>query len=423
MLAAALAMSLRDVAAGVSSYASLSSPVNTLPSSQTCPADLLSTVCDVVTFVSPTRDDPWPEATDRAIILYLNGIDNQARVTGTLSSSFPSMAANPSTIDIANLQMAYTALQTVSFTSVIDRLRALQVFNSKFTAVLPFLDLSTNPHSLLTEAQLSRARVCVLLAQKDELLRRCLVATQAPDYRPSVTLNRFAAIKHPNRNMFRQLMRQLETVVSPTGDGFIAAFRSGHSGNRPWHVRSFVGEHGLDLGGLFNSSLTEAIEAAMSPLSYSPVPLFIPTPNNRAGSGSDRDKLTFHPEATTPAHSAMFKFLGQLIGVTIRLSFPVDVRLSRLFWKAVVGDVPTLSDLESVDSVFVEQMRRLSVPSPDPVLLQHLHMCVVMSDGSVKDLVTGGSSVPVTLATVPLYVQLATRARLEVCELRLFFYV
>jgi hypothetical protein len=42
-----------------------------------------------------------------------------------------------------------------------------------------------------------------------QVLRRCVFATQAPDQRPSVTLDRFLAMRRPSRNIFRQLMRQV----------------------------------------------------------------------------------------------------------------------------------------------------------------------------------------------------------------------
>jgi hypothetical protein len=180
-----------------------------------------------------------------------------------------------------------------------------------------------------------------------------------------------------------------------------------------------VGEHGLDLGGLFNSALTEAIEAAMGPASCAPVPLFVPTPNHRDATGRDRDRLTVHPQATTQQHVAMFRFLGHLIGVTIRLGFPIDLRLPRPFWKRLVGDVVTLSDLDYVDSAFVESIRRLQAAkaSGDETQLQHLSFVTVLSDGSVQPLVPNGSTIPVTLANVSQYVDAAVQARIDVSEL------
>jgi hypothetical protein len=249
------------------------------------------------------------------------------------------------------------------------------------------------------------------------------------------------------------------------------AMRSARMQNRPWHVRTFVGEHGLDLGGLFNSSLTEAIEAAMADSSVSPHPLFIPSPNSRHGTGSDQDKLVPNPSAVSPLHLAMFRFFGQLLGVTVRLSFPVDVRLPSLFWKAVVGESVTLQDLDRVDKAFVDALRSLdkqhcdgsacqgvvAVPGAGGVVEDaaggavrgegqawagagagvgagastvplaapgggstredpSLFHVITRSDGSVRELVPGGAlrPVPRTPAGIASYVRAAAAARLQV---------
>ena len=426
MLATAIARSLQEALPKGSDPASLAN------ATLQCPAELLDTVYDIMCFTNGGDSrgkgndavPGWSDACDRALVLFMNAMDSKSRQSGVAGNVYPSMVVIATPTDAKAMQSAHNCLQSVSVPTILRQAAKIQAFNHAFGAVFPFMDLTLSPSSLFTPSQLAKLRCSVILAQKDDILRRCISATQPPDFRPSVTLNRFAAIKHPNRNMFRQLMRQLEAVSAPGGDsqGYLHALRSAHSGNRPWHVRAFVGEHGLDLGGLFNSSLTEAIEAAMGPSSYTPVPLFLPTPNNTNGTGRDRDKLTFHPQAVTPQHLAMFRFLGQLIGVTIRLSFPVDVRLSPLFWRAVVNDKSpqTLQDLECIDIAFVEHMRRLqgAVATGDSSALEHLTMSTVLSDGTVHELVPRGSTVRVTLDKLPQYIELATAARLAVSNFR-----
>jgi hypothetical protein len=425
---------------------------------------IVSILTSLIHFVIPgpatgsSAAEVWSDVADRAIVVFLNAKFDK----DPSGSSFWHH-------DIDALRTSTACLSRLTVAQVCERVQQLLSFNKHLASVLPFVDLSGDHFSTFPGAALSRVRLLTLYCTKDELLKRCLAATQSPDQRPSVTLDRFLAMRRPSRNIFRQLMRQLGGANSVA----LQAMRSASMQNRPWHVRSFVGEHGLDLGGLFNSSLTEAVEAAVSPTSVIPTPLFIPSPNARCSSGRDQDKVVPNPSATTPLHLAMFRFFGQLLGVTVRLSYPIDLRLPSWFWKAVVGEHATLSDLERVDHAFVEAMKRLerrfggdcgaapaSVPAPAPAPaaapaaatadaaanaasgalpardvpadaaptaghgvagsasgrgeLPQLFYAVTLSDGSVKELLPGGAATPVHPHGVSRFVRLAVAARLQV---------
>lgn len=61
-----------------------------------------------------------------------------------------------------------------------------------------------------------------------------------------------------------------------------------------------------------------------------------------------------NPSATSPLHLAMLEFVGVLFGVALRTSFPLPLDLPPSLWKQVLGEQPSLADLEAVDKFCVQ---------------------------------------------------------------------
>ena len=136
--------------------------------------------------------------------------------------------------------------------------------------------------------------------------------------------------------------------------------------HRIWKVK-FIGESVDDVGGGYSESIAEMCEE----LQNGAVPILIPTPNGREETGVNRDCFILNPEATSPIHLNMFRFLGALLGIAIRSGSPVDLRLAPPVWKQLVGESLTLQDLSEVDSDYIQGLLYLQV---------HIHpFCVMVS--------------------------------------------
>lgn len=126
--------------------------------------------------------------------------------------------------------------------------------------------------------------------------------------------------------------------------------------HRIWKVK-FVGESVDDVGGGYSESIAEMCEE----LQNGAVPILIPTPNGREETGVNRDCFILNPEATSPIHLNMFRFLGVLLGIAIRSGSPVDLQLAPPVWKQLVGESLTLQDLSEVDSDYIQGLLYLQV--------------------------------------------------------------
>lgn len=83
------------------------------------------------------------------------------------------------------------------------------------------------------------------------------------------------------------------------------------------------------------------------------LPLFIVTPNGRDDTGTNRDCYIFNPNANSPLHLSMFRFLGILMGIAIRTGSPLSLNLAEPMWKQLAGMMLTPADLTEVDRDYV----------------------------------------------------------------------
>jgi hypothetical protein len=77
--------------------------------------------------------------------------------------------------------------------------------------------------------------------------------------------------------------------------------------------------------------------------------LFIPCPNSRSNTGSNRNKLILNPKFCGVAELDCCRVLGQLLGVAIRSKCCLDLDLAEGFWKSVLSYQLVASDLKSID--------------------------------------------------------------------------
>ena len=172
--------------------------------------------------------------------------------------------------------------------------------------------------------------------------------TQGKQHGPVIELNRLSVkrsrikggLAGPNglHSVFGQMSSKWS--VLSTDDLLLA--------HRVWKVK-FVGESVDDCGGGYSESIAEMCDE----LQNGSLPLLIQTPNGREDSGVNRDCFIFNPEATSPVHLNMFRFLGILLGIAIRSGSPIDINLAPPVWKQVAGMQLTLEDLSEIDSDYI----------------------------------------------------------------------
>ncbi|CAD6227584.1 GSCOCG00001264001-RA-CDS [Cotesia congregata] len=139
--------------------------------------------------------------------------------------------------------------------------------------------------------------------------------------------------------------------------------------HRVWKVK-FVGESVDDCGGGYSESIAEMCDE----LQNGSLPLFIPTPNGRDDSGTNRDCFLLNPVAKSQLHLSMFQFLGILMGIAIRTGSPLSLNLAEPIWKLLAGIALTPADLTEVDRDYVPGLLCIRDMDPDEKVFQTLEM-------------------------------------------------
>lgn len=151
------------------------------------------------------------------------------------------------------------------------------------------------------------------------------------------------------RSIFMQMFDQLYDSVPP---------RRLRQSRRPWRIE-FEGEGGQDAGGLFSESLSMLVDDIVNSCTH----LFCPSPNAAQLSGTHQDCVMPAPSACKPGDLAMFEFVGRLMGVGVRLGFPLPLRLPPLLWKQFVGAAADVHDLRSLDHKLFTHLQAVSTVS------------------------------------------------------------
>ena len=111
-----------------------------------------------------------------------------------------------------------------------------------------------------------------------------------------------------------------------------------------------MGESVDDCGGGYSESIAEMCDE----LQNGSLPLLVQTPNGRDDTGVNRDCFIINPAADSSLHLNMFRFLGVLMGIAVRMGSPINTNLASPIWKQLVGLPLSINDLSEVDSDYVQ---------------------------------------------------------------------
>jgi len=126
-----------------------------------------------------------------------------------------------------------------------------------------------------------------------------------------------------------------------------------------------------------------------------------------------------NPGASTDVQLKMMQFLGALMGMSFRSGILLDLNISRLVWKQIVGDEVTKDDLRDVDLIFVQELERIqkqsTVLSDEEFATEFKDytMSTMLSNDEVVDLTENGRTIPLARDKAVLFCEKALAARLE----------
>jgi len=172
---------------------------------------------------------------------------------------------------------------------------------------------------------------------------------------------------------------------------------------------TFVGEDGIDEGGLFREVITQMIHEIQSSL-------FIASPNSRNSQG--QELYVPNPARGSPSDLRQFEFIGRLVGGALLSSTVLSgVSWPSLVWKSLLGEPLEEADYRQVDSLSFDSTEALlhidenQIDSESFADIISLSFTTRTLDGQEVDLIPEGSLQPVTLANRHEYARLIAAYR------------
>ncbi|XP_076233389.1 E3 ubiquitin-protein ligase HERC2 [Calliopsis andreniformis] len=299
--------------------------------------------------------------------------------------------------------MEYDLVKDLPFTVLHNRLVLLHHFAELLCPCLPMFPITGS-------ISLSKLAPMLVYSIKEATFRKVVQATMVRDQQhgPVIELNRIqvkrargkGGLAGPDgiKSVFGQMVSKMSLLTQD-----VLFFP-----HRVWKVK-FVGESVDDCGGGYSESIAEMCDE----LQNGSLPLFIPTPNGRDDSGTNRDCFLLNPTADSPLHMNMFRFLGILMGVAIRTGSPLSLNLAEPVWKQLTGTTLTPADLTEVDRDYVPGLLCIRDMDPDEKVFQTLEMPFSTPSAVGHDVPLSNKYQKITPENKHEYVRLALNYRLH----------
>jgi hypothetical protein len=292
-------------------------------------------------------------------------------------------------------------------------MHALVLFNSQVNSNMEFFDLQLPPNRSVLVDGLRDCCDLVFSASKIGNWNQALQSTQQGENRVTINVNPMSAAtfqetgkvdEKANQTFWGQAFSQLRTRPSTM---FRIAF-----GGRAFKC-DYAGMRSIDAGGPYR----DVIERMSMDLMSSCCGLFLPSPNQIAQLGENRNCFVPNPAATSRLQLDQFEFLGKMMGLALRTRNLLNIRVTSVVWKALVGAPISLSDIEAIDVLSTNTLKALHLEEKSmPVELYNSEMAeikftVTGSDSKVHELCKGGRNKSLTYANRQEYAALVLNFR------------
>ncbi|CAF3050408.1 unnamed protein product [Rotaria sp. Silwood2] len=312
----------------------------------------------------------------------------------------------------------FTYLCNIPSVYIQTRIKVFYLLNIFLEKTLSKIDFTVPSGIGFIVDRIRSVRHCILFVTKFEIFNEALTKTAESSESSQVNI-KFDIVKaslaeHPEDSMFYQAYKQLYSDASRT-------FRRNND-DQVWKA-TYVGMFSDDQGGPYRDSVTRIC----ADLCSTRLPLFILCPNGRTNNGLNRDRWipnVFPPNRFMPVDiKNQYRFVGQLMGMSIRTKHYLDIRFPTLLWKQLIHEEVTIEDIEAIDiSSFaiinemeenMQKVKSLNECNDGDLnsncgylfssIMTELTFDVVSSTGQTYELIPGGFHIQITTANFEDY--------------------
>jgi len=184
-------------------------------------------------------------------------------------------------------------------------------------------------------------------------------------------------------------------------------------GEQAWKTK-LQSEGAIDAGGPYR----EVFSAIANEL-HSPNHLLALCPNGKFNIGQNRDKFLPKPSLHHAHDLELYKFLGVLIGITLRTKGNMVLNFPSMIWKAIINETPTIQDLEAIDSTAlraIDSIRKIDETGVDADMFSDIFFetfTTYLTDGTQVELIPGGRSIDLTFENRQQYCELVLQTQMH----------
>lgn len=349
-----------------------------------------------------------------------DGIDVRIRGLKIKSSCERDLGLNADVFQSSNL-VRYPRLQGTPPDILYRRALVIQRFINLLDSTLPHL-VPAWDYSLGTFNQIKSIKQFLLLSKRrSALITQCLKdsETSKPNFMPRLYINRRLAMEHRDNSSLDPTCKN--AVFNQVYEGLKPSDKFEKTLDYRWPARydqwwecKFIAEGIIDQGGGFRDSLADMSEELCPSSSECPMPLPFFTRTSNQGDFEARDYYV-----PTPSCKEFHKYewIGQLMGAALRGKDFLVLALPGLVWKQLIGEAVSWSkDFAAVDSVLVnllEAMENMDQETFEFRFGEELVYTTLLTDGSMVELIPGGSNVSVRYEDRSEFIRLVQKARME----------
>ena len=357
----------------------------------------------------------WTPSADNIILEYLNSISSEVE-----DSNF---FKNPSNLVLPKkfLEYKYSAiLKDFDLLDIQTRILLLHNFNKSLEELLPLINLRNKDIQSLG-AMLRKCSKYVFLGTKSPILEKVIANTTSHSgsgLPASFLLNNVTAMSsrdnaefEPSNSQccFVQAFNQLKEKDS-------AIYKHLFAVDRVFQI-NFVGESGIDAGGVFR----EGISSMCQDLFSDHFNLFILCPNGQHETHMNCEKFVPNPAHTTPLALQMYEFVGKLMACSLRAKLMLPFEFPSIIWKLICGEELNLADLNAHDAISCQLLEALRKCDEDGIKNQEMFSAKYSdtlrwtyngSDGVERELAKGSNSRVVTYENKNEFCDLMEKARM-----------
>lgn len=313
---------------------------------------------------------------------------------------------------LKNELIYYPELEKVEEANLFKLYQILQHFNERVQKSIFLFDLNFKENLTFLQKVLIGSRNFIFFDCKNKLLKAVMDKTKS-DIRTEITIDRPKAARYRNKKLvdvegqfsiFGQIYRAMSAVSN-----------MGYRNTERIYKVNYRGEGSIDAGGPYNESLSNMCDE----LTSSFLRLLIPTSNNTNNMGEYRDAWQLNPSASNESDLNLFKFLGKLMGASIRTQNNLNLSLAPIFWKSILREKLSIKDLRSIDVCTVQILEILKDPLKNELTPENFSQVydekftTKNSNGVEIELLEGGKNIDVTFDNCGQYADLILKARLN----------